>query len=100
MVEDLETEVNDLLVKISTGHPIENKKTEELSKNLKEEKEQKEKLEKDKKKLEEQIVKLEAEIKKGNSGSSGKLHQKQNAIKIVACNLNLFDSNSSIARKV
>lgn len=73
MVEDLETEVNDLIVKISTGHPVtDNKKMEEMTKQLKEEKDQREKLEKEKKKLDEQLVKLEADSKKGSSNSLGK----------------------------
>lgn len=73
MIEDLETEFTDLLAKTGGGQPLpsDTKKIAELTKNLKEEREQKENLQHERKKLDEKIVKLEADIKKGNSNSSG-----------------------------
>ncbi|XP_059351454.1 trichohyalin-like isoform X3 [Daphnia carinata] len=72
MVEELETEFTDLLAKTGAGQPLpsDTKKIAELSKNLKEEREQRDNLQHEKKKLEEKITKLEAEMKKANSNSS------------------------------
>lgn len=72
MVEDLETEFTDFISR-STAQPLpsDTKKIAELTKNLKDEREQRENLVNEKKKLDEKIVKLEADIKKGNSNSSG-----------------------------
>lgn len=74
MVEELESEVTDLISKISTGQTLssvsDTKKIDELTKNLKEEKEQREKLANEKKKVDEQLAKLEAEAKKGIGNDS------------------------------
>ncbi|XP_046633192.1 trichohyalin-like isoform X2 [Daphnia pulicaria] len=71
MVEDLETEFTDFISR-STAQPLpsDTKKIAELTKNLKDEREQRENMVNEKKKLDEKIVKLEADIKKGNSNSS------------------------------
>ena len=72
MVEDLESEITDLMLR-STAQPLpsDTKKIAELTKNLKEEREQRENLVIEKKKLDEKITKLETDIRKGNSNSSG-----------------------------
>ena len=68
MVEDLEIEITDFISR-STAQPLpsDTKKIAELTKNLKEEREQRENLVTDKKKLDEKMAKLEMDIKKGNS---------------------------------
>ncbi|XP_032785045.2 myosin-11 isoform X1 [Daphnia magna] len=72
MVEELEIEFTDLLAKTGAGQPLpsDTKKIAELTKNLKEEREQRENLQHDKKKLDEKITKLEADVRKANSNSS------------------------------
>lgn len=74
MVEDLENEVTELVSRISTSQPLTStsdaKKMEELTKNLKDERDQREKLANEKKKVDEQLAKLEAEAKKGSVGNS------------------------------
>ena len=72
MVEDLESEITDLMLR-STAQPLpsDTKKIAELTKNLKEEREQRENLVIEKKKFDEKITKLETDIRKGNSNSSG-----------------------------
>lgn len=76
MVEELEIEFTDLLAKTGAGQPLpsDTKKIAELTKNLKEEREQRENLQHDKKKLDEKITKLEADIRKANSNSSGEVN--------------------------
>ena len=73
MVEDLENEVTDLVARISVPSSADVKKIDELTKHLKDEREQTDKLANEKKKADEQLAKLEAELKKGNSANSGRI---------------------------
>nr|CAH0112438.1 unnamed protein product [Daphnia galeata] len=77
MVEDLEIEITDFISR-STAQPLpsDTKKIAELTKNLKEEREQRENLVTDKKKLDEKMAKLEMDIKKGNSSAIQTLQEK------------------------
>lgn len=64
--------MTDLVARIAVPSSADHKKIDELTKNLKEEREQRDKLANEKKKADEQLAKLEAELKKGNSANSGK----------------------------